>query len=753
MPGDIIGYVNIFIGIVNILVGFLVLLSNTKKAVNKAYFFCTIAMGFWSLGFYFYDNAMLLDSKLWLQIIYLIAYIMTISQINFVLKLYGEITKGFSKVFFAVLGVFFLYGLYLLFIQDSVVISTSYDIQKGSMIAEMGNAYILYFSPIIVSLVFLFYRHITRGQKEEGLKRKQSRYYWMAGFCMILPLFVLDFVLPVFLKDTSLYKYSTLGNILWVIIIAYSIYNTRFLDVRLVLGKSVEFLFKSFYIFLLLMFFYFVVQRSLIFDGTNDLIIIIGLSIVASAILGLLNTKTGNFIQKRFIYSKYNPIEEIQKFASANSEELEMKNIVKNTISSIVGSFNPNGCSILLFHSKSREIVFQNNLSFSSLTGDVMDSFVSNWESINSNPVLIFSEIETGFSSGKEIIDERKQEIINFMSHYNIEIIIPLDFRYEIKGVLLLGNKIDNSLYSASDIGFLEGLIKNANVALGRSFLYQQLQTFNNTLQEKVNDQTKELQIKIKELEEARKKEADMIDIMGHELRTPATVVKLNVDLLKKYISTNPQDFSKYIGRIEQAVETEIGLINTLLTSAKLEGNKVEIQCEKVDIKEEMSMSIHGNEKDIADKKLVLKNNIPTNIPYVYADRVRVSEIFNNLISNAIKYTEKGMITVTAKANEKFVSISVEDTGKGISKEDISKLGSKFFRIDNHLESEIVRPGGTGLGLYVAFRLVRLMGGAIDIESQVGRGSKFTITLPVYNDQEIKTEDSVDRFKKLGLKK
>ncbi len=752
MSVDVIGYINILIGVVNILFGFLVLFSNSKKTVNKAYFYCTLSIGFWSLAMFFYDNRIFLDSKIWLQIVYLIAYLMTIAQINFALNLYGNLNKILSKVLYAVLIPLFLYGLYLLFIDDSVILRTYYDSERNTVIADMGPSYILYFLPIILSLVFLFYRHISRGQKEEGVKKKQSRYYWIAGFCMILPLFFLDFIMPVFFNDSGLYKYSTLGNILWTIIIGYSIFNTRFLDVRLVLGKFVEFVFKALYVFLLLSIFYFILQKSVFFNESDELVMIISLAIFSSGILWILNKKTELLIQRKFIYSKYNPIEEIQKYSSANSEALEMGQISKNTISSIISSFNPSGCSIVLFDSKSREIIFQDNIKFISLTKEVMNSFISNWESINSNPVLIFSEIEMGFSSGKEIIDQRKQEILEFMKGNDIEIIMPLDFKSEVKGILLVGTKIDNSLYSLGDINFLEGIVKNANIAFGRASLYQELENFNQTLQQKVNEQTQELQIKVKQLEEARRKENDMIDIMGHELRTPATVVKLNIELLKKYIDSNPEEFKKYIDRIGNAVDTEIGLINTLLTSAKLEGNKVEIKHNKVDIKEEIEMSIHGHEKEVREGVSINKN-IERNLPYAYADKVRVAEVLNNLMSNAIKYTEKGNISVIASSKGDYIVVSIKDTGKGISKEDMKQLGEKFYRVDNYLESEIVRPGGTGLGLYVTFGLVKLMGGKIEVESTQGVGSKFTFTLPKYKGQQVEVLGTVNRFEKLGLKR
>jgi len=164
-------------------------------------------------------------------------------------------------------------------------------------------------------------------------------------------------------------------------------------------------------------------------------------------------------------------------------------------------------------------------------------------------------------------------------------------------------------------------------------------------------------------------------------------------------------------------------------------------------------MAISGHENDAKQRGLECINKTDPNTPFVYADRTRVVEVLNNLISNAIKYTLKGGVTVSTKYDDNFVVVTIEDTGKGIPQDKIPSLGGKFFRIDNYLGSEIVRPGGTGLGLYITFGLVKLMGGQMSVKSEVGKSSTFEFSLPVYNGQRISLPDSKDMFEKLGLKK
>ena len=321
-------------------------------------------------------------------------------------------------------------------------------------------------------------------------------------------------------------------------------------------------------------------------------------------------------------------------------------------------------------------------------------------------------------------------------------------------------------MYKIDELDLWDRIYSQFHISVNKALLYQQLQSLNSTLQQKVDIQTKELQIKIQQLQEARKKENDMIDIMGHELRTPATIVKLNAQLLEKFagdIDSDPEAYKRYVNRIKMAVDNEIKLINTLLSSAKLEGDKIIIDPEEVDIKEEVEMAIHGNEKDANEKNLPIINNMKLDTPNVYADKARVVEILNNLISNAVKYTERGSVTVENRYDDNWIEISIIDTGYGISAEELPKLGQKFFRAGNHINSdiqvgdkmEIVRPGGTGLGLFVTFNLIRKMGGDVRVESEVGKGSKFIFVLPRYKAQAIHDHDgeSNNMFEKLGLKK
>ncbi|MFA7143583.1 MAG: hypothetical protein WC175_06420, partial [Candidatus Dojkabacteria bacterium] len=331
---------------------------------------------------------------------------------------------------------------------------------------------------------------------------------------MIMPLFIIDFVLPIFFNNTVFYKYSALGNILWSIIIGYSIINTRFLDVRLVLGNLLKVFFKTIYILGVIVLVVFVLIPQWYF--TNDLrtlLLSIPVSIILGLILSSLIKNYDAFIENRLIYSAYNPIEELQKYSHSNANTLSILEIVTNTKRSLLEALAPNKIYVSIVSKDTNKEYLSNQIDTNGIDQKDYDRFLADWQDLNSYRILVYSEIRNTPTSGKKIIDTRKQNITNFMAKYHIEIVVPIQSSSMMNGLIMLSEKRDNSIYTLGDINFIESISQNMSLRIGQAALYAQVQDLNSSLQQKVSEQTQELQNKVKLLEEARRKEADMIDI------------------------------------------------------------------------------------------------------------------------------------------------------------------------------------------------------------------------------------------------
>lgn len=252
--------------------------------------------------------------------------------------------------------------------------------------------------------------------------------------------------------------------------------------------------------------------------------------------------------------------------------------------------------------------------------------------------------------------------------------------------------------------------------------------------------------------EVANKAKSEFLNIMSHELRTPLTVIlgytpllsnpqklpatkklitalenkDFSHDGIKVLLDSALMEYAKYCGKMNSSGKQLLSLINDMLDLSKIEANMMMIEPEEVKTEPLLREIERQFEKSISDKGITLHITNNDN-ETVYADERRLVQILVNLVSNSLKFTEKGMIEIAAFANGDFVDFNVTDTGCGISKEDLVKVFDQFSQADGTATRNI---GGSGLGLAITKKLVELHGGQIRVTSIVGRGTTFSFNMP-----------------------
>jgi len=238
-----------------------------------------------------------------------------------------------------------------------------------------------------------------------------------------------------------------------------------------------------------------------------------------------------------------------------------------------------------------------------------------------------------------------------------------------------------------------------------------------------------ELRVNNLQLERANRLKSEFLASVSHELRTPMNAIigytKLMLDGLDGEMTAQQQTD---LFRVAQAADNLLGLINGLLDLAKIEAGKMELNIEEVNITEVTDEALELVRPHADEKGLEVRAVIPQGLPNVWADRARVRQVLANMLANAVKFTERGTVSVAATSAEGWVTVSVADTGVGISPEAQAYVFDEFRQADS---STTRRYGGTGLGLAISKRLVTLHGGRIWVDSEVGRGSTFHFTLPI----------------------
>jgi signal transduction histidine kinase len=244
-----------------------------------------------------------------------------------------------------------------------------------------------------------------------------------------------------------------------------------------------------------------------------------------------------------------------------------------------------------------------------------------------------------------------------------------------------------------------------------------------------VAERTQALTIANNKLAETSEHKSRFLANVNHELRTPLSSIIGYARLLRRetegQISTlqreNLEDLMRNAERL-------LALIDSLLDFAKIEAGKMEVQLEQVRIDELVQSAVTTVEPMLNRNCVRLVRDIPANIAPLYTDREKLRQIILNLLGNAVKFTEQGEIRVSAcQANGDF-KLAVADTGIGIDKADTTRIFKEFDRggLSNGGNFH-----GTGLGLAIVKSLVDFLGGSIAVESEAGKGSTFTVTLPV----------------------
>ena len=232
--------------------------------------------------------------------------------------------------------------------------------------------------------------------------------------------------------------------------------------------------------------------------------------------------------------------------------------------------------------------------------------------------------------------------------------------------------------------------------------------------------------------EKANRAKSDFLSSMSHEIRTPLNaIVGLSEDIAS-YQDQVPKEVVEDTIDIKNASDTLLEIVGNILDINKIESDKMEIIKKEYNFKEEVSKMARVTSTRIGEKPIEFEIAIAEDIPDILiGDKTHIKEIINNLLTNAIKYTEKGKVSLNAKCINKEnmcnLIISVQDTGRGIKKENIDKLFTKFQRLDEDRNTTIE---GTGLGLAITKSLVNLMGGTINVQSQFGTGSLFVVNIP-----------------------
>jgi signal transduction histidine kinase len=228
---------------------------------------------------------------------------------------------------------------------------------------------------------------------------------------------------------------------------------------------------------------------------------------------------------------------------------------------------------------------------------------------------------------------------------------------------------------------------------------------------------------------EVSRLKSEFVSNVSHELKTPLTLIRMFGETLDSGIVTNEKDKQKFYGIIRKESERLTHLINNVLDFSRIDAGVKEYNFKEADLVEVVRNSMEEFKFQISVSGFKIESELPDESIILKIDKEAIAQVLLNLLNNAVKYSdEEKYIKVIVSKDSTSALISVTDHGLGISKEELGKIFDKFYRVSTIKTKETQ---GTGLGLTLTKHIVKAHGGKIEVESEVGKGSRFTILLPI----------------------
>ncbi len=246
---------------------------------------------------------------------------------------------------------------------------------------------------------------------------------------------------------------------------------------------------------------------------------------------------------------------------------------------------------------------------------------------------------------------------------------------------------------------------------------------------EELQVQNVELQQQQLEVEESNRLKSQFLSNMSHELRTPLnSVMALSRVLMMQAKEKLTEEEANYLEIIERNGKNLLSLINDILDLSKIEAGRMDVSPKQFSLSQTLEDIVEGIMPIAREKSIEIRQSIPGDLPLIESDEMRVHQVLQNLIGNAVKFTDTGGVTVSAASDKTSIIIQIADTGIGISETDLPYIFDEFRQVDG---TSSRRHDGTGLGLAIAKKVAWMLGGEITVKSAPGSGSTFTLDLPV----------------------
>lgn len=613
-------------------------------------------------------------------------------------------------------------GLVAAVISMTPLVVQDVYIDRNVVAVEFGNLIWLYFLVLSLHLLAGLYWLVKSLRSKNKKVRTHSKVLVKSLGLAIGLVALTNLLLPVIF---GLFTLSTIGPLFSVLIVggvSYAIMQHGLLDIKGTVVRSTAYLFVL--ITLALIYYVFAYATSvLLFGGSFNIneVSTSPINVVIALTLAFLFQPVKRFFDKLtddlFYKDNYSSGKFYDDLNTLVRSTINLRNLLGKSANLIKDTLKAETVSFFVFN-QNRSLISVGAGKFKNVPAGDVEEFEG------------YDEILLADAPGIE--DGLSRMLIS----HRISVAVPLRHNNELIGVMCLGEH-QSSKYSRKDIQLLKAAAGELAIGIQNALSVQEIRDLNENLQQRIDAATKELRRSNAQLQKLDEAKDEFISMASHQLRTPLTSIKGYLSMLVDGDMGKVSPKQKEV--LEEALissERMVRLIGDFLNVSRLQTGKFVIEKKPVDLAVLVENEIDSLEQSAASRNLKISYKKPSKVPVINIDEGKIQQVVMNFIDNAIFYSkEGGTITISLKQTEDIIEFTVKDTGIGVPEDEQAGLFSKFFRASN---ARTQRPDGTGVGIFLAKKVITDHGGEIIFSSREGKGSTFGFKLPVPKDYRAK---------------
>ncbi len=682
-----------------------------EDASKKWFFSFTIALSGWIIATIL-ETSLPMWASVWLMADFSLAIIASTLFFFFA----SFFVKNSASLRSVLVHLCLLFASLIMVFSHQVV--RSYEFVGSEIKIDEGPFFIFYAVIVAANVISGLMVFVSGFRTVNTVKKRQLKIISVSLAVSAVFAIITNLVLPALLKDVSIYRLGIIGFLFFVLMAAYAMVRYQLFDIRVVV--------KKIFLYTLLLGFVFGVYSIVIQTLSAWLPLPRSVADFAAALLVAFSfdpvrRAIARWTEKYLFVSEYKADEVIKGLTDQLAGVVDLDEALRLVVRHITDGMGlERGAAIVKRAADNGEIqlhvganagvpaptrlIEEAMLPIFELLGGTQEAVMTGQlrqqvDSDSLTPSAIRRFVFRGGRAPNHHLARLRRQTLEQLDRLKLGAAVPVVVNKKPICILLFGDKQSGDIYFTEDVKFLQLVASTTANAIEKARFYEE-------------DQIK----------------SEFVSIASHELLTPTAAIEgyLSMILIEKMGKVDKQA-EQYLQVVYKSAQRLATLVKDLLAMSRIEGNRIQIVPKYFDLgalinEQVMTIMPRASEKSL---KLAVKS-LPKGELKSYADPEKVTQVFINLVSNAIKYTKKGNVTVNVFDKGSHWEISVTDTGIGMAPADRQHLFEKFYRIQNDNTMGIT---GTGLGLYISKSLITMMGGDITVSSELGKGSTFAFTV------------------------